>query len=517
MTKAAGRTIELSVENLTYVHTEGDEEDEEEEEAQERPIQYEEMDEVARNLFSFRLDHDYTPFTSPKQSPIREPEPVDELAETLSMLEGDIIQTETPKGIRKITKKGVPALPPGKQKAVKAAEVKQPQKPPRQIKKLKEADEELEEDEDEDYEEESEENEDNDSDFELEETVKLKTPKRSQKTRSKLQLERKPLPKIPKTSTPKPALKLPPPSKPDEKSAERPAEVPQTEKKAVKKEKKPPKPIPDDFALFSTPDIIRRVGGKEPTTPESPSFPKQPAKISPESRSKSNSERGSPNQKPSAPRLSMDSKPTPKQGTEKPKPPSETGIRRISSDKGKLLPKSTPEVKDPQKNHIENPMDNTNEQVPTTEDIRSIILNENTKSFTEGTTEVNMDQSAMNLENSGLDLDQSILDNINSDMISDDILYQVAKQLVDNTDLQNVIDKSIAEGNLVLDPSLMSTGQDVLPQTIQQNSQVRILIEVFQLFFYFHWQVQETDQGFRVNKRPRLDLNCNVKCFLELD
>lgn len=70
------------------------------------------MDEMARNLLSFRLDHDYTPLTSPRQqSPVQDIEAVDELVETLSLLEGGNIQTnvlnsssKTVKVVRNATK-----------------------------------------------------------------------------------------------------------------------------------------------------------------------------------------------------------------------------------------------------------------------------------------------------------------------------------------------------------------------------------------------------------------------------
>lgn len=285
------------------------------------------------------------------------------------------------------------------------------------------------------------------------------------------------------------------------------------DKKAQKKEKKPPKPIPEDFALFSTPDIIRRVGGKDPMTPTTPGTPESPTvkpqKISPESRSKSNSERTSGTK---STRLSTEVKMpaeeiklmSPERSlSEKQKPEADNKIRRTSIDKNKLA-QILPPDKSGDKNmdvlvnnrinadmvQIQNlnDIDNTNssdlpsenaEQIPTAEDIRSIILNENTKSFTTSLVlpdandigadqQQNMDQGNMNLEAGTLDLDQSILDNINSDLISEDILYQVAKQLVDNTDLQNVIDKSIVDGNLVLDPSLQNvmiqSNHNLIPQ-----------------------------------------------------
>lgn len=508
MTKAEGRTIELSVENLTYIHT--DEDDQEEEKSE---VAFEDMDEVARNLFIFRLDHDYTPLTSPKQSPIREPEPVDELAETLSLLDGGIETLPIP--VQKTNVKNVSKVPvikktsmqqqlqmrvnqqeqlqsqPSPQKLVKTPDVKPQQQKTRQAKaKTKEVEETSYDEEDENYEEEIEDdNDENDSDFELEEP-KPRMPKRSQRIRSikSIPETKKTVTKSVKTPTTPKAKILPvTPTKLDEE--EKPSgkqqsiEMPtgSAEKKQAKKEKKPPKPIPDDFALFSTPDIIRRVGGKDqltPTTPEPPPTPKPPAKISPESRSKSNTEqRTSINQKTISTRLSVDSK-TVSAPSEKAKGSTANTIRRTSTDKGTKTTvdaqKSTDEVLTQNVNDANNSTDTAMEVAPLVED----TLNEHNKTFpTTSLSDISMVQqsmepSNMSLETGGLDLDQSILDNINSDMISDDILYQVAKQLVDNTDLQNAIDKSLAEGNLVLDPSLISGGQDVIPQTVQQNNEV---------------------------------------------
>lgn len=501
MTKAEGRTIELSVENLTYIHT--DEDDQEMEEEKE-DVAFEDMDEVARNLFTFRLDHDYTPLTSPKESPEREFEPVDELAETLSLLDGGDVES-VPVSPQKVVVKSAPKIPVIKksavtqpqsdqqlvsQKTMKATEVK-PQQKTRQTKaKTKEVEEIDYDEEDEDFEEELDDNDDNDSDFELEEP-KQRASKRSQRTRSA-----KSTPDIKKhikaVKTPVTKSKTPAKQVVEDKPQEKlqPVETPTTptekqpEKKQVKKEKKTPKPIPDDFALFSTPDIIRRVGGKEQVTPPSPEAPakQQPAKISPESRSKSNSEqRSSINQKQPVTRLSVDSKSAP----EKVKAPITYSVRRVSADKRKTTtkpanePKASVEVQkdlpdDTQAqtviNETANPTNTEIDLVPPSEDVSADALDENTKDYS-ALPDVNMDQSNINLETAGLELDQSILDNINSDMISDDILYQVAKQLVDNTDLQNAIDKSLAEGNLVLDPALISGTQDDM-QNVQQNNEV---------------------------------------------
>ena len=68
--------------------------------------------------------------------------------------------------------------------------------------------------------------------------------------------------------------------------------TPVTDKKGQKKEKRTPKPIPNDFMLFSTPDIIKRVGSKDPQTPVTPNSvsTNSPAKITTENRSKSSSD-----------------------------------------------------------------------------------------------------------------------------------------------------------------------------------------------------------------------------------
>ncbi|ERL86208.1 hypothetical protein D910_03619, partial [Dendroctonus ponderosae] len=111
------------------------------------------------------------------------------------------------------------------------------------------------------------------------------------------------------------------------------------------------------------------------------------------------------------------------------------------------------------------------------QDVRAIIMNEDTKTYTTNTIPIpespvqvlnNPEASNLNLDASGLDLDQSILDNINNDMISEDILYQVAKQLVSNTELQNAIDKGINEG--VLDTSGIQDAMDISSQMSQSSN-----------------------------------------------
>ncbi|XP_050307605.1 death-inducer obliterator 1 isoform X2 [Anthonomus grandis grandis] len=291
----------------------------------------------------------------------------------------------------------------------------------------------------------------------------------------------------------------------------KPEEAKPLDKKPPKKKKEPPKAIPGDFALFSTPDIIRKVGGKEPTTPGTPETPKtpkigeqkapfthkaeatsKPQKIAQESRSKSISESQaksnrstldeSEKEKP-AHRNSLDSKTkerrdsidkqhnnkthmeTPKHSRVRKHSESE---RRISSS-DRRPSDSTKRDYSPSK-HSRYSGENQ-EPIPSAEDIRAIIMNEDTKTYTTNTIPIpdvpmslnsNVESTNLNLDGSGLDLDQSILDNINNDMISEDILYQVAQQLVSNTELQNAIDKGINDG--VLDTSsIMDTSQSLPP------------------------------------------------------
>lgn len=97
--------------------------------------------------------------------------------------------------------------------------------------------------------------------------------------------------------------------------------------------------------------------------------------------------------------------------------------------------------------------------MPTAEDIRVIIQNEATKSFTNSLVIPDQshqqisENSNINLAANALDLDQSLLDNINSDLIPEDILLQVANSLVANPELQNAIEKSLVDGGIQLDPS----------------------------------------------------------------
>lgn len=563
------------------------------------------MDEIARNLYNFKLDHDYTPLTSPRRS--NSPQEEDELVKTLSILDGPdpdhsiptisseppplilttphkvnkapskvkIIQsiTITPAGSQTTSTKTLVALPqPAAQppslqnvnffshktvqnetptpvsasaspiqtgptstvgdtqsvttpvttkakaklikidgKQIVRPERAKPVKPKNKIvREIVEEESEEEEFEEEDFDFEVDDDE-NDSDFDIEEELKAKqTPKRvSKRTKSESRSPRT-LKTIPKSKSKElkdikdvkqEPLKVEPKiekvvekhiEKPPDKPVEKPSEqkpeqveVKPPEKKPPKKEKKIPKPIPDDFALFSTPDIIRRVGGKEPTTPNTPeaTTPTKPGKITSESRSKSSTEN------PLSPskhhRNSVDGK-----TSEKEKHSNHHHIegkskeRRISSGESKSKRTSIDEKlkldhsksdkfnqsKRMERQHSKsNEMEHTenSEVIPSAEDIRSIIMNEDTKSFTTSALPLdlnnsdphNMDPNNLNLDTTGLDIDPTLLDNLNNDEISEDILYQVAQSLVSNPELQNAIDKGINDG--VLDP--MAVDHAVVP------------------------------------------------------
>lgn len=482
----------------------------------------EEMDEVAQNLFSIRLDHDYTPLTSPRQqSPVQDLEQVDELAQTLSILDGsnleehNVITQKQVKVVKVNAKSSAKKVQPVKntntlqnKAKTKVSDFKQPKVSPKPIKpKPKSEETGNSDDNDEDYVVELSDDE-NDSDFECDETTFKHRPSRRMATRIKPQMKK--LIKPPKVQKQESKEFFPKQLESEPQLAEKETEVASTsenkqEKKQLKKEKKPLKPVPEDFALFSTPDIIRRVGGKEPLTPTTPSTPESPsaiksAKISPENRTPSIEQNRT--------RLSTETRTTEKVT----KGDVDNKTRRPSMEKTKIVQKSPLDIKkieiSPSKAQvtdmvqIQNVSDSTNssdtiaenvEQVPTAEDIRSIILNENTKSFTtslvlpENNEMNNMQQNVeqnINMDPTGLDLDQSILDNINSDLISEDILYQVAKQLVDNTDLQNVIDKSLVDGNLVLDPSIQNV---ITPNEPTMNQQSVSAVQVRYPHYFPFW------------------------------
>lgn len=244
--------------------------------------------------------------------------------------------------------------------------------------------------------------------------------------------------------------------------------------KKLKKKKEAPKPLLDDFALFSTPDIIRRVGGKEPTTPSTPGTPdvnsgSKPAKITLESRTKSADQNSSPINKSISNRSSLDSNKLEKD-KDKHSLENKNKERRVSSDVKPRHLSTEEKSKSSKSDKLDSKKSaktdgnvlNT-EDMPSAEDIRCIILNEDTKSFTTSSVPMeselsNSDPNNINLDATGLDIDPSILDNLNNDEISEDILYQVAKSLVSNPELQNAIDKGINEG--VLDP--MTVDQNVI-------------------------------------------------------
>lgn len=459
------------------------------------------MDQIARNLMSFRMDHDYTPLTSPKHQSSGDDPEIDELAQTLSILEGNVPEDDsrvvkvvkTPKIVKKplqIQTKpkakmiNTVSIVPSKQQH-QPKTVSTPKTPTTRIVEQVDSD----SFDDEDFDDVDFEEDDNDSDFELEETPKVKAIKKPRGRRSKKLQENTLKPRI-KTLVAK-QIKTEQETPKLEKAVleSKQVEVKQPEKKTPpKKEKKVIKP-PDDFALFSTPDIIRRVGGKEattPTTPVTPEFPKtpKPAKIHHEARSKSSdsikSKRVSTENRG---RLSIE----------------EGHSKRLSTDKLKV---KTEKIHDTDKkvegtvsvqgydesvgsNSSESILESQLEPLPSAEDIRAIIQNENTKTFTSSlvipdshdTAQTTESNNQTNIEANSLDLDQSILDNINTDLISEDILYQVAQSLVDSPELQNVIDKSIVDGNLMLDPSLQTINQEHTAHHTQSiNTQVKYFL-----------------------------------------
>ncbi|KAK4879330.1 hypothetical protein RN001_007476 [Aquatica leii] len=486
------------------------------------------MNEIERNLMSFRMDHDYTPFTCAEElTSSKEIAEIDELAETLSILEGSNVSTvsedksETPqvklaKPDNKSIKKLINVQPLNKRKFKTVAEpgLKLPNRTTPKVKNIKqkspevsvedediedeEEEEEEEEEEDEDYLMDSEELDDdaNDSDYEIDQSLRTKpTKKISRSAKTKFLVERptnvkKPMKTI---KTIKPLLTrhsaepkiLPLPVKP-EKRIEIIADIKiSPEKKIIpKKEKKTPKPIPDDFALFSTPDIIRRVGGKQesstPSTPTTPNIPESPksiraANIFHGTLNKSISERNSVDLKNK--RLSVDGKLVPFETDSGKQLLQRSGSvntesmkkkdRRYSLDIKKAAASTVHTSSSKTGNNVtvqsfDESLGGTSnesmelEPIPSAEDIRAIIQNEDTKTFTSNLVipdppEQSDEQPSINLDNTGLDLDQSLLDNINSDLIPEDILYQVAQSLVGNAELQNAIDKSLVDGNLVLD------------------------------------------------------------------
>ncbi|KAJ8975229.1 hypothetical protein NQ317_014658 [Molorchus minor] len=600
--------IDITVDNVTYMPNTGDEEVVE--------TAYN-MDEVARNLYNFRLDHDYTHLTSPRRPSSSHEE--DELVKTLSILDGpdesplSVVTSEPPpliltnktkpkvKIIQSITltpattpqlstvvgNKSVPSKPSTAQSsnsiavlnssefrpavtgsptvatstqrvsAVTNSSVNTPKvttpvtpKPkarfiktePKIIPQLERAKpvkprpkivkEFVEEESDEDYEEADfdfeVDDDENDSDFDLEQELKVKQkPKRigrRRKSESKSPRSSKsPVKSRSKENKPSEEIKVElqktevkEKEKEKEKLPEKPIEKPQpdqkseqpetkpAEKKPPKKEKKVPKPILDDFALFSTPDIIRRVGGKEPTTPIlEANSPTKPGKITSDSHLKSTGE--SPQSPSKHNRNSLDSKintaekdkhsnHSDNKSRERRFSTTEIKSKRTSIDEKvqekmiKTDNKSEKHAFDVKKSEKEKSTfrisetslgESISEQIPSAEDIRSIIMNEDTKSYTTNTLPLDLNNSLpetidpnnLNLDASGLDLDPTLLDNLNNDEISEDILYQVAQSLVSNPELQNAIDKGINEG--VLDP--MAMDQNVMSNqvpTVQEPNDI---------------------------------------------
>ncbi|KAF5285659.1 hypothetical protein FQR65_LT13089 [Abscondita terminalis] len=484
------------------------------------------MNELERNLMNFRMDHDYTPFTYAEEltSTTKELTEIDELAETLSILEGSTVSTaseekhetlqqKVTKPENKEIKKLVQPLSKRKLKPVIDLTHKLPPTkttPKLRNNKLKSTDaiedyedleneeEQEEEEDDDDYSMDSDEMDDdaNDSDYEIDQFLRVgkSTKKLSRGVKPKLLVEqpvstKKPIKTI---KTIKPLLTrhgaetkvLPSVVKIEKRIESVPDPKPSPEKKIVpKKEKKVPKPIPDDFALFSTPDIIRRVGGKQegpstPTTPNIPESPKpmKPARIFSGPMMKSTTERSSVDLKHK--RLSVDGKLVPFESDSAKQLSQRVSAnfeiikkkdRRFSLDVKKAASTNLSLTSPKTGNNVtvqsfDESLGGTSnesmelEPMPSAEDIRAIIQNEDTKTFTSNLVipdppEPVGEQPQINLDNTGLELDQSLLDNINSDLIPEDILYQVAQSLVGNAELQNAIDKTLVDGNLVLDPS----------------------------------------------------------------
>lgn len=398
------------------------------------------MDEIARNLYYLRMDHDYTPLTSPKATPTKEqsePEYVDELAQTLSMLDGD--QSEEEKSeIRTPQKTKKPNQIKSKIKVLNTYKAPLSKSTPKLL-ITKEKPKESVVGEEEAFEEENEQlNEDDDSDFEMENAKstprrRAKRNSRSYSTESKNQAKIAKKTVSPKLATPKEEVK---------------SEItPEKKVTPQKKEKKAPKPILDDFALFSTPDIIRRVGGKtEPESPKPDVRPKVVAKrLSTDAKSPKSKELETSKKDVKERRQSADVKKT---------------ADTVSQQEGSVSIQEFHDTSGSNSSGLEQQL----EPLPNSEDIRSIIG---------GTSAVfNTTPQDLNQLTDSLDLDQSILDNINTDLISEDILYQVAQSLADNTELQNAIDKTIVDGSLNLEPTLAeqqdSTNQDDINEPIKQ-------------------------------------------------
>ncbi|KAK9888802.1 hypothetical protein WA026_001025 [Henosepilachna vigintioctopunctata] len=553
--KTDKKGVDISVDHLTYVPDVMNEveitEDSNKTESS--------VEDLERNLYSFRLDHDYTSFTSPPR--IVEAPQLEELVQTLEedlsehndsendknvlppiLVNSEDIELKTPslefnsEATNATISKTTPTVTPIKGKAkvittekksshkvviLNSSDRVKPKEKPKIVQQIEEefnddyANEEDFEDEDYDFQ-----DDENDSDFQIEESkqktgkknlVQKKTP--TGKKMAKSEKQSKGVTKQSKIITPKIKEQKPKSigktnilenneeSSKQEKLTEKLQDVEKdklfnsnADKKVQKKEKKVPKPIPNDFMLFSTPDIIRRVG-KDPQTPNTLEIQvnTSPAKITSENRSKSSSAEQSPQNSNKSIRLSLDGKTPDKQhgkidkteSKNKERKPSDKLRKHSTEEKSKSSNSDVKRDLNPNKSikpiilqniQLSNSMEHLSmETMPTPEDIRSIIMTEDVKSYTTSTlplvqtSEITSTESidhSMALDASSLELDQSILDNINNDEISEDILYQVAQSLVGNTDLQNAIDKGLNEGNLVLDPAIQ---ESIAPQSVNSS------------------------------------------------
>lgn len=462
------------------------------------------MDEISRNLYYFRMDHDYTPLTSPKHENTSEKEHdtvVDELAHTLGLLDGCQTQIGESKvtmksPVRIIKKSNLPViinsqakLKPKQTITYKSARFT------KIVAKEKVQDVTSAEEQEESFEEEINESQDddNDSDFEME-NVKQTPRKRVKSSRSlssegKIQLA-KVVPKIKSI----PANKTPPTTPKVDLESIKMETTPEKKLSPQKKEKKVIKPILDDFALFSTPDIIRRVGGKsEPESPKAlnegrqrlPSIDGKMKRLSTDTKQAEKTNEAKPIRQEIRKSKELD----PPSSLNKPQFKKEIKERRssgevqridtLTSQQGSV---SIQEFHDTSgSNSSQSGMEPQLEPLPNTEDIQSIIG---------ATSAVFNTTQDLNQLTESLDLDQSILDNIGTDLISEDILYQVAQSLAGNTELQNVMELSNVDGNLVLDAPLPQECQTQEPLIINANEQIKqvncIQLRLIKIFLAFN-------------------------------
>lgn len=432
------------------------------------------------------MDHCYTPLTSPSQKhpvPIEEiPAPdleIDDLAHTLSILDGTdkpaLVKTDV-KVVRKVQKETKTNLQNDKVSLlnkVNKVGVNKVYKGVKTVLNKAKVNKKIVQDEFEDSEENF-----NNSDFEISDAPKSKVNRRTYKRRPKtLELvendvkqkvkSRKGI-KPPAKTLQKIEPKIEPILTPE------PIKSPDNKKHPHKKDKKVIKPpIDDGIALFSTPDIIRRVGGsksseKQLENLESPKTHK-PARI--EDRSRSESSRNSIDSKPKvAQRLSLDSKLSHPEKIKPERRNSDKKSETISAIENALInivePHITPVFNDMSvKSQIE-PV------VPSVDEINAIIHTNNSLPVVDGAPINNQ----IGLEAPVLDIDHGILDNINTDeLISEDILYQVAK-LVENPDLQNAIDTTLVDANL-LAPTLSEIENPV--QSLATVPLIHVCIFIF--------------------------------------